>query len=49
MRDAFASILALAATAALITLLVKNPDDVVTTLRAGTMAGSDILMAVQGR
>lgn len=49
MSDTLEKILGLAATAALITLLVRNSDDVVRVLRAGTQAGADVLMAVQGR
>lgn len=47
--DTVGKILGFAATAALLTLLVRNPDDVVRFLRASTQAGTDILMAVQGR
>lgn len=42
-------ILGLLAGAALVTLLVRNSDDVVRVLRSGATAGTDILMAAQGR
>jgi hypothetical protein len=49
MAESLQKILGIAAASALIAVLVFNPDEVVRLTRALTGAGTDVLMAVQGR